>query len=87
MPQHTIPSTRKDGKAEVQWGPVSHALNRTKQDCWNKFRLLRYAKLRKGPFNEEEDALILQRKAEWEEAGERVVRAVEGPGRGDGQAC
>ena len=84
VPQHTMTSTRKCGKAEVQWGPVSHALNRTKPDCISKFHLLRYATLRKGPFSEEEDALILQRKAEWEEAGDGLYglwKALEEMGR------
>ena len=69
VPQHMITSARKGGKAEVQWGPVSHALNRTKQDCKDKFTSLHNATLRRGPFSEEEDALILQRRAEWEKAG------------------
>ena len=72
VPQHTITSARKCGKAGVQWSPVSHALNRTKKDCWNKFQLLHNATLRKGPFSEEEDALILQRRAEREKAGDRL---------------
>ena len=54
----------------MRWGPVSHALNRTKQDCKNKVTSLHNATLRKGPFSEEEDALILQRRAEWEKAGD-----------------
>ena len=68
--QHTITSRREDCKAEVQWGPVSHALNRTKRDCINKVTSLHNATLRRGPFSEEEDALILQRRAEWEKAGD-----------------
>ena len=57
----------------VQWGPVSHALNRTKKDSENKFRLLHNATLRTGPFSEEKDALILQRRAEWEMAGDGLL--------------
>ena len=68
--QHTMTSARKCGKAEVRWGPVSHALNRTKRDCINKVTSLHNATLRRGPFSEEEDALILQRRAEWEKAGD-----------------
>ena len=49
---------------------MSHALNRTKIDCKNKFQLLHDATLKKEPFSEEEDALILQRRAEWEKAGD-----------------
>ena len=71
--QHTITSARKNCKAEVQWGPVIHSLNRTRVDCTEKFSLLHHATLRKGPFSEEEDALILQRRAEWEKAGDGLV--------------
>ena len=68
--QHTIKSRRNNRKTEVRWGPVSHALNRTKIDCKHKVTSLHYATLRRGPFSEEEDALILQRRAEWEMAGD-----------------
>ena len=52
---------------------MSHALNRTKQDCKDKVTSLHNATLRRGPFSEEEDALILQRRAEWEMAGDGLL--------------
>ena len=56
------------------WQNRLEALGRSTYACGHKLhtlnRSLLHATLRKGPFSEEEDALILQRRAEWEKAGD-----------------
>ena len=61
----------------IDWKPIAATLGRSTYACRYELqtlneRLLR-ATLRKGPVSEEEDALILQRKAEWEKAGDGLV--------------
>ena len=57
----------------IDWKPIAAALGRSTEACAAKLislkRSLLNTTLRKGPFSEEEDALILQRRAEWGEAG------------------
>ena len=61
----------------IDWKPIAAALGRSPYACATKLKSLNISllntTLRKGPFSEEEDALILQRRAEWEKAGEGLL--------------
>ena len=61
----------------IDWKPIAAVLGRSTRVCAAKLgslnRSLLNTTLRKGPFREEEDALILQRRAEWEETGKGLL--------------
>lgn len=69
VPQHMNPGAR-NGKDTVDWTAVSKALNRSYKVTKGKWKNLELAEARKtmkrGPWSAEEDALIMQRRQEWE---------------------
>ena len=49
----------------IDWKAISRELGRVPNDCKSKWRHVLQSKMKKGPFSAEEDALIIQRVAEW----------------------
>ena len=53
---------------------VTQELNRSQKDCRSKWTTLQRSvviqELKKGPFTPEEDALVMQRVAEWGDKGQ-----------------
>lgn len=52
-------------KEYIDWKAIGSLLDRPPVDCANKWRGVQANKLKTGPYTTEEDALILNRVAEW----------------------
>ena len=63
----------QDGRI-VEWDVVCKALNRSAEDCQEKWREVDIQCSRKGPYKAVEDALIRQRVSEHTSAGDKRVR-------------
>ena len=62
-----IEQTENAGTARIKWRTISQQLNRTAKECQKKWKTIHIRKLNKRPITTEEDAIILQRVAEWDD--------------------
>lgn len=61
------PRTKRMTTAYINWQAVSAQLDRTPEECQERWRGLQSTKLKMGPFTPEEDALIAERVAKYAE--------------------
>lgn len=74
VPKHLVASYYSKNlkgmtKEYTNWEALAHMLHRLPVDCRDKWNSLQSAEMKKGRFVPEEDALIRQRVAEWEDGG------------------
>lgn len=57
------------GRLCINWQLVSQSLNRPEQDCRERWQYICATRVKKGPYKQEEDEVILQRMTEYTAGG------------------